>query len=188
MPIRLSGLTSGLDTEAIVGALVSAYSFKKDKYTKAQTKLTWKQDAWKSLNTKVYNLYTSVGNMRYSSNYSAKKTTVSDTSKATATASGQAINGTQTLEIKQLAKTAYITGGYIEAAATGDATLSSLGAVSGTSEKASIQVRTSTGTKNIEVDGSTKIDQHYPQLNRRSTICRVRGGSPEGQRAKPANP
>ena len=34
MPIRLSGLTSGLDTEALVGALVSAYSFKKDKYTK----------------------------------------------------------------------------------------------------------------------------------------------------------
>ncbi|QFJ54011.1 flagellar filament capping protein FliD [Pseudobutyrivibrio xylanivorans] len=165
MPIRLSGLTSGLDTEAIVGALVSAYSFKKDKYTKAQTKLTWKQDAWKSLNTKVYNLYTSVGNMRYSSNYSAKKTTVSDTSKATATASGQAINGTQTLEIKQLAKTAYITGGYIEAAATGDATLSSLGAVSGTSEKASIQVRTSTGTKNIEVDGSTKIDQLISKFN-----------------------
>ena len=34
MPIRLSGLASGLDTEAIVGALVSAYSYKKDKYVK----------------------------------------------------------------------------------------------------------------------------------------------------------
>ena len=54
MPIRLSGLASGLDTEAIVGALVSAYSYKKDKYVKAQTKLSWKQDAWKSLNSKVY--------------------------------------------------------------------------------------------------------------------------------------
>ena len=48
MPIRLSGLASGLDTEAIVGALVSAYSYKKDKYVKAQTKLSWKQDAWKT--------------------------------------------------------------------------------------------------------------------------------------------
>ena len=36
MPIRLSGLASGLDTEAIVGALVSAYSYKKDKYVKIE--------------------------------------------------------------------------------------------------------------------------------------------------------
>jgi flagellar hook-associated protein 2 len=60
MTIRLSGLTSGLDTDTIVQALVSAYSYKKDKYVKAQTKLSWTQDSWKSLNTKVYSLYTNV--------------------------------------------------------------------------------------------------------------------------------
>ena len=46
MPIRITGMNSGLDTEAIVTQLVSAYSVKKDKYVKAQTKLSWKQDAW----------------------------------------------------------------------------------------------------------------------------------------------
>ena len=61
MPIRLSGLNSGLDTESIIQALVSSYSVKKDKYVKAQTKLSWKQDAWKSLNTKIYILYDKVG-------------------------------------------------------------------------------------------------------------------------------
>ena len=45
MAIRLSGLNSGLDTDAIVQELVSAYRTKQDKYTKAQTKLSWKQDA-----------------------------------------------------------------------------------------------------------------------------------------------
>ena len=110
MPIRLSGLASGLDTEALVGALVSAYSYKKEKYTKAQTKLSWKQDAWKTLNSKVYSLYTEVGNMRYSSNYAIKKATVSDTTKATATASGNAINGTQSLEVKKLSTSAYVIG------------------------------------------------------------------------------
>lgn len=39
MPIRITGLNSGLDTDSIVKELVSAYSIKKDKYVKAQTKL-----------------------------------------------------------------------------------------------------------------------------------------------------
>lgn len=169
MPIRLSGLASGLDTEAIVGALVSAYSYKKDKYVKAQTKLSWKQDAWKTLNSKVYSLYTSVGQMRYSSNYSTKKCLVSDTSKANATASGIAINGTQTLKINELATTAYITGGEVSSSITGSSTLSSLGVKNeGTDDnirKASIQVRTSKGSTTIELDSSMTVNQFVNKLN-----------------------
>ena len=51
MPIRLSGINSGLDTDAIVKELVSAYSLKTEKYEKQQTKLTWKQDAWKRIDS-----------------------------------------------------------------------------------------------------------------------------------------
>ena len=166
MPIRLSGLASGLDTEAIVGALVSAYSYKKDKYVKAQTKLSWKQDAWKSLNSKVYSLYTSVGQMRYSSNYSVKKATVSDSTKATATASGTAINGSQTLKINRLAQTAFITGGELDGSVTGSTTMSSLGIKGGSSlEKASISVRTGTKSTNIEIDSSMTVNQFITKLN-----------------------
>lgn len=114
MAIRISGLVSGLDTESLVSELVSAYSVKKDNYVKAQTKLSWKQDAWKSLNKKVYSLYNSVGNLRYSSAYSLKKTTVSDTTKATVKASNNAVNGTQKLVVKQLAATGYLTGGTLK--------------------------------------------------------------------------
>ena len=60
MPIRLSGINSGLDTDALVKELVSAYSLKTEKYQKEQTKIEWKQDAWKSLNTKIYGLYTNI--------------------------------------------------------------------------------------------------------------------------------
>ena len=42
MPIRLSGMQSGLDTEALVSALVMGYRTKKEDYEKAQTKLSWK--------------------------------------------------------------------------------------------------------------------------------------------------
>lgn len=113
MAMRVSGINSGLDTDAIVQELVSAYSQKTEKYTKEQTKLGWKQEAWKNLNTKVYSLYNSVGKMRYSSAYSMKKTTVSDTTKATVTASGDAVNGTQKLHVLSTAQSGYLTGGKL---------------------------------------------------------------------------
>lgn len=57
MAIRLSGLSSGMDTESIVAELVKAKSIKKDKLVGEQKKLSWKQDAWKELNTKIYSFY-----------------------------------------------------------------------------------------------------------------------------------
>lgn len=113
MAMRVSGINSGLDTDAIVQELVSAYSQKTEKYTKEQTKLGWKQEAWKELNTKVYSLYNSVGKMRYSSAYSLKKTSVSDTTKATVSASSDAVNGTQKLHVLSTAQSGYLTGGKL---------------------------------------------------------------------------
>lgn len=54
MPIRLSGMVSGMDTESLVTALVSGYQLKKDNLVKAQTKLSWKQEKWKTMNTSIY--------------------------------------------------------------------------------------------------------------------------------------
>ena len=58
MAIRITGMYSGLDTESIINELASAQSYKKNKLVKEQTKLSWKQDAWKALNTKIYSFYT----------------------------------------------------------------------------------------------------------------------------------
>ena len=70
MPIRLSGMSSGLDTEALVSALVSGYRTQKDNLVKAQTKLQWKQDKWNTMNTKIYSFYTgSLSTSRFSKNY-----------------------------------------------------------------------------------------------------------------------
>lgn len=131
MAMRVSGINSGLDTDAIVQELVSAYSKKTEKYEKEQTKLSWKQEAWKSLNSKVYSLYTNVSKLKYSSAYAAKKVSVSDTTKASVTASGNAVNGTQKLNVLQTAQSAYLTGGKISTtngeAATSETKLSELG-------------------------------------------------------------
>lgn len=111
MSIKISGMVSGLDTDAMVQELVSAYSQKTEKYEKEKTKMEWKQEAWKELNTKIYSLYSkTISNMRFSGSYNKKKTSVSDESKASVTAGNAAVKGTQSLEINKLATSGYLTG------------------------------------------------------------------------------
>ena len=131
MPIRITGLTSGLDTEAIISALVSSYNYKTNKYKKAQTKLSWKQDAWKSLNTKIYSLYRSVGSMKLSTAYNLKSTTVSDSTKATVKARNNAPTGTQQLNIIKVAQAGYLTGAQLSNSTTTSTTLAELGYTGG---------------------------------------------------------
>ena len=110
MAIRLSGLASGMDTEAIVGALMSAQSLKKTKISNAKTKLEWKQDKWKELNTKLYKLYTEqASKMRLQSSYKTKKASVSNENVAQVSASANAANGSYTMEVKNIATSQYLT-------------------------------------------------------------------------------
>ena len=169
MPIRITGLNSGLDTEAIISELVSAYRTKEEKYQKAQTKLSWKQDAWKDLNIKVRSLYDNISNLRFTSAWTMKKTTVSDSTKATVTAAGSCVNGTQTLKIKQLAKGTYITGGEISNTSAGTAPTSAtkLSELGYTGSGGDIQVKDSSGNvvKTVSVMGNTTIKDLVSALN-----------------------
>ena len=131
MAIRISGLNSGMDTEAMVQELVKAYSTKTETLKKDQTKAEWKQDAYKALNTKVKSLYTKLGNLQYSTAYSKKTTNVSDTSKVSVITSDNAVSGTQTIEVNKLAKSGYLTGAELKRtdgkAVAADTKLSDLG-------------------------------------------------------------
>ena len=49
MPMRVTGMYSGLDTESIIQELVSAKQTKVDDAKKKQTKLGWKQEDRKSV-------------------------------------------------------------------------------------------------------------------------------------------
>lgn len=116
MAIRMSGLSSGLDTEAIVGALMSAQSLKKTKLTQAKTKLEWTQTKWKELNTKLYKLYSEqVSKLQLQTSYMTKKATSSDETKAKITASAKAVNGSYTMEVNNIATAQYLTGSKISA-------------------------------------------------------------------------
>lgn len=113
--VRISGMNSNLDTEAIVEALVSAKKEKLNTYKGEQKKLEWKQDAWKSLNSKIYKFYSkSLSNARFKTDYT-KKTTKSSSSAVSVISSNSAPDCVQTLKIVSMAKSGYHTGVELKA-------------------------------------------------------------------------
>ena len=111
MTQRVTGLVSGLDTETIIKQLMSGHQAKVDTAQKEQTKLKWKQEAWTSLNTKLYNFYKGALNKFQSvGTYKAKKVEASNTSKIKISSSNNAVTGSHTLSVKQTASAAYLTG------------------------------------------------------------------------------
>lgn len=132
MAIKITGMYSGLDTESIINELASAQSYKKNKLVKAQTKLSWKQDAWKALNTKIYKFYSNtLSDLRFESSFIKKSTKVSNTNAIRIFSGENAANGVNTVKVDKLAKTAYLTGGDLTTADgvmfTSKATLKQLG-------------------------------------------------------------
>ena len=114
MAMRVTGMMSGLDTETIIQELVAAKRTKVDDLKKEQTKLEWKQDAWKELNSKIKKLYTgTLSDLRYQSSYMKKATKTSNDNLVSVTAKDNAMDSVQSLEIKKLAKAGYLTGDVI---------------------------------------------------------------------------
>ncbi len=114
MPIRMTGMASGIDVDAVVKELMSAQKLKKTNLEGKKEKLSWKQDAWKDMNKKLYSFYTgSLSKMKTQGNYQARKATASDTSKVSVSAT-TATAGSYSLKVEQLASAEYITGGDIK--------------------------------------------------------------------------
>ena len=165
MALRVSGLISGLDTDSIVQELVSAYSTKKEKYEKAQTKQEWKMDAWKTMNSKIYGFYTSsLSSMRLSTAYSLKTSSVSNSNVAKVTASSSAVNGTQKMKVNQLASSAYMTGGKVAQSdgskVTGSTTLDAMGIQTGSK----IAVGANGTETEIEITDGMTVNQLVSKL------------------------
>lgn len=165
MAIRLSGMVSGMDTESLVSALVSSYKLKKDNLVKAQTKLSWKQEKWKTMNTSIYGFYSGkLSSARFSTSYNLKTSTVSNDKYAKVSTSTSAVSGTQRLKVKQLAATGYLTGGQITATDKSKVTGSTkLSDIIGTKD-GSISVKTSSGIKSIDITEDMNVSQFVAKL------------------------
>lgn len=164
MPIRMSGLVSGLDTESIVGALMEAQRSKQTKIKNKQQKLEWKKEIWSSLNTKLYGFYnTTLSKMKLQSGYNAKKVSTSDATKVKATATSQAANGTYTIKVKSVASSQNVISGKITSADDSEVTMNTklvdLG--SGNSsllDGTQISITAGDKTTSLNIDSDTTIN------------------------------
>ncbi|MBQ3891258.1 MAG: hypothetical protein II740_07935 [Lachnospiraceae bacterium] len=175
MPMRMTGMYSGLDTETIISELVKAKSVKVDKLNKDKTKSEWKTEAWTDLNKKIKSFYSkTVSEMRFNSSYSKKTTSVSNSSAVSVITGAEAMDGVQTLSITSLAKSGYLTGGKM-AAATGNEVkkttiLSNLAkpkdstSLSDITGKASFTVKTGDKTTRIELEATNTVEEVVSKL------------------------
>ena len=181
MPIRMTGLNSGLDTESIIAALMSAQRTKQTKVENKKTKLEWKKEQWASLNTKIYNFYTnSLSKMKMRSTYMTKAATSSNTSKVIAKASTAAATGSYSVKVKQVASAQKVTSGKLKGAVIRDAdgkiiegktepvtSKTKLKDLNGADFKTGTQIKIATGDKTVflEVDDKTTIGDFVGKLS-----------------------
>lgn len=122
MPVRMTGMISGMDTESLIKGLVDAQRLKNKRVEDKSTLLTWKQDKWKELNKKLYKLYTEdLSKMRLKGNYQTKKVTSANENLVSVTAGQNAPEGSHIISDIKLASGQYVTGIQLNADKQGDA-------------------------------------------------------------------
>ncbi len=166
MPVRMSGLVSNLDTESIIASLMSAQKTKQTKIENKITKLEWKQDKWKNLNTKMFSFYSdTLSKFRMQNSFATKKASSSNETLATVTASNTAAEGSHSLSVKQLASSQFVTGAQLSAddnslAITTNTKLVDLNMTAGNQ----ISVTAGTVTKNLTIDDKTTVSDFLTTL------------------------
>lgn len=172
MSIRITGISSGLDTDSMVQELVKASSSKKESLEKAQKKHEWLQEKWKDLDAKVYSFFNKqLSNLKYQGSYIKKKTTISDSVIASVIGADTVPNGSQTISVKQLANAGYLTGGKLsdDKSVKGTTTLAQLSGKSGGTVLTgddTISFRVKNGSKEtmIELTGASTINDVINKL------------------------
>jgi len=106
MVMRVGGIFSGMDIEAMVEKLMEAERMPLNRLKQQQTKLEWKRDAFREINSKLLELDNLMLDMKLSRTYNPKTATSSNESAVTATASSSTTNGSYNIRVDQLAKSA----------------------------------------------------------------------------------
>jgi flagellar hook-associated protein 2 len=116
---RISGLASGLDTDSLVKSMLATYQTRLDKQNQTTTKLQWKADALRSVNSLIktfresnLSVLNASSNMLSKSSYSAFDVAMlTTTSAVTVKAGSSAAEGKVTInEISKLAASATLSG------------------------------------------------------------------------------
>ncbi len=108
--VQFTGLASGLDTDAIVKAMLSTQKARIDAVNQKKILLEWKKEIWTETNKAINKFQTDfVDKLRFESTFNVSKATSSSTA-ATVTASGEAAEGLHELTIEKLAAGVFVAG------------------------------------------------------------------------------
>jgi flagellar hook-associated protein 2 len=107
---RISGMVSGLDTDSLVKKMMSAESVHMNTMKQQQQKLTWQSSGYRQWNTDIFSLRsTTLFNMKLEGSYSTFAATSSNPDSLNGTPTADAIEGTYSYEVSNLAQSATIT-------------------------------------------------------------------------------
>ncbi|MFD1849059.1 flagellar filament capping protein FliD [Oceanobacillus bengalensis] len=104
--MRIGGLASGIDTDSIVKQLMQVEKMPLDKLEQDKTWMTWQRDAYREINSLLFDLDAAVFDMKLSSTYQSKTVSSSEDKAVTAIAGANAPNGSHTIEVHQVATAA----------------------------------------------------------------------------------
>lgn len=155
MAIRLSGLNSGLDTDAMITSMTEAYQLKIDNVDKKKQSVQYKIDAWNNLNSRIYSFYSKkLSKNRFESSFNLNNTKSS--SDALTINSSNSFEGSHSVKILSTAKTGYVTGKKLENVSQ-YSKVNSLGIDNGTYKF---------NNKEIIIDDTTTIETLTKDLNK----------------------
>lgn len=107
MPITISGMASGLDTQNIINQLMQLERIPLTKIQGRQQVVKWRKEMLNEYKTKLLDLQSKASALTLSSAFTAKKVSSSDESIVTATATASAANGTYNINATLAAATIY---------------------------------------------------------------------------------
>lgn len=168
MAMRLSGLASGMDTDAVVAKLMEAHKLKTTKIKNKITTTEWQKEKWSALNAKIYSLYTgALSKLRMKNTYAVRSAVSSNTNKIDVKADATAPMGTHLIKVKQLASSQFVTGSKLGTDNNGNQVSSKTKLVNlgfDASEGSIIQIKNGNKQVNLEIRSNTTVGDFITSL------------------------
>lgn len=100
---RITGMYSGLDTDALIEEMLQANKVKVNNYERDKTKVEWQRETMLDLNKELLDLQNTADDLRDEASFKVYTAETTDSRVATATATKNALEGTYNISTKVLA-------------------------------------------------------------------------------------
>jgi len=169
MPVRITGLGSGLDIESLVKQQMQAKRIPIDQKKQKVTWLEWQRDAYRDMNTKVSSFVNQARKLTLESTFLAKTASLSteDAQKVTVKPTPGTVAGNFSLEVKQIAKNAMLSS-------SGTLGYASNTTQAVTSTPVNLTVTGELGSKAVSIAAGDNINQIVSKINAESASTGVK--------------